>query len=56
MVMKKYVENENDINVGEGIFKALLFQGGITGTTSVRLNLVQLQGTIITKAFREKRW
>ena len=49
VAMKSYVENNTDINMEGGIFKALYFQYGITGTSSVLLETGHFQGPIIYK-------
>ena len=40
--------------MGEDIFKSLCFQGVITGTTVVLMDVGQFQGPIVYKSLKEK--
>ena len=50
--IKSCVESNNDIEMGEDIFKSLCFQGGITVTTAMLRDAGQLQGPIIVNPFK----
>jgi hypothetical protein len=54
VVMKSYVEDGNDIDVEEDIFKALSYNGGVAGTTAVLLDASNLEGPVLSRTFKVK--
>ena len=51
IVLKSYVEDGNDIDLEDDIFKALSYQGGLAGTTVVLFDGRQLSGKALKKTF-----
>lgn len=54
VVMKSYVEDGNDIDLEEDIFKAMSYHGEVARTTVVLLDARKLKGPVLSRSFKAK--